>query len=279
MKKNIFAFGMMSVIAVLSSAYIIKNSGGKTDRTGSPGEGTCADCHSGGSGTTITNISFNPSVSSGSYTPNQTYTITVNVINNTLNNFGFACELLNSSTLSSTGTMQNAGSGVQFLTGMNGRRVATHTSPKSGAGSASFTFEWVAPSSGNVNVYAIGNAVNLNGNITGDVSSLTTTLTLSPDLTSIAMNFSILSGIFIYPNPVKDLINIQFSASTSIRELKVQLTDLNGRILSEQSFNNISKGINMIRYNTPEKLNNGLYLLKISPDDNQRISKLILIQK
>lgn len=261
-----------------SAAFMVKYSTGKTDSTGSPGENTCASCHSGGSGTTITNVSFNPSVTSGSYTPNQTYTITVNVTNNSYTMFSFACELLNSSTLSNAGTMSNPGTGVHFLTGSNGRNVATHSTPKSGTGSASFTFEWTAPASGNVMVYAIGNAVNGTGGTGGDKPSSTFTLSLSPDLTSVPLNHSFLSSLLIFPNPLKDVANIQFHAAQSYSKLTLNLMNLNGKTLTTYTYDDIQAGLNSLSLRIPSDIPNGLYLIKLS-SDAEAITKMILVQR
>lgn len=277
MNKKVIILGMVSSIAVISSAFIVKFSTGKTDSTGSPGENTCASCHGGGSGTTMVNVLFSPALTSGSYTPNQTYTVTVNVVNNPFSKFGFACELLDASTLSNAGTMNNAGIGVQFLVGANGRNVATHTSPKTGTGSASFTFEWTAPSSGTVNVYAMGNAVNGNGNTSGDTPSSPFTTTLVPDVTGIPTNISIVSNLMIYPNPAKDFINVQFYANTNLNEIQFKLFDLNGKISIEQKVKNIVSGLNNIQINIPDNLKNGIYVLKTF-DAKESISKLVLIQ-
>lgn len=262
---------------VVCTAFVVKYSTGKTDSTGSPGENTCASCHSGGSGTTITNVFFNPSVSSGSYTPNQTYTVIVNVTNNAYNNFGFACEILNSSTLSNAGTMSNPGSGVQFLTGANGRMVATHTAVKTGTGSAQFTFEWTAPSSGNITLYATGNAVNGNGNTTGDKPS-SFTLSLSPDLTSVPFSASSFSSVLIYPNPIKDIANIQFNANKNIGQVSISLFTLDGKQILTQSVNNIPNGFNTRSIQIPASVSGGLYLIKLTAD-GETITKMVLIQK
>lgn len=279
MKKNFIILGVTSVLAVTSSAFIAKFSSGKTDSTGSPGESTCASCHSGGSGTTNVSVSFNPSVISGSYTPNQTYTITVSVINNPFSKFGFACEILDAASNSNIGTMSNPGSGVQLLTGGNGRMVATHNTPKTGTGSAQFTFEWTAPSSGNAVLYAIGNAVNGNGGTSGDKPSSTFTMSLVPDATGIAQHASSgLSGLIIYPNPVNNFMNIQFNAAFSLEKMNFSVMDLNGKTVFEHSIQNIKQGLNSAQISIPEYIQNGLYTLKIS-SAKESTSKLILIQK
>lgn len=276
MKKNIITISIVSTFAIISSAYVAKFSTGKTDSTGSPGEGTCANCHSGGSGTTVVNVSFNPSITSGSYTPGQTYTITVNVINNPFSKFGFACEILDASN-NNAGTMSNPGTGVQFMVGSNGRNVAAHTTPKTGTGSAQFTFEWTAPTSGIVNLYAIGNAVNGNGSTTGDKPSSTFSLSLNPDLTAVAINHPTIQSISVFPNPVKDVLNIQMNTSTKIENAEIQILDLSGKNIFYNQFS-LASGNNQLSFNLPENISNGLYIINIK-HQHQKVSKLMMIQK
>lgn len=274
MKKKLIILGLSSTVIFCS--FIAKFSTGKTDKTGSPGEGTCADCHSGGSGTTMANVSFNPSITSGSYTPGQTYTVTVSIINNPFSKFSFACEILDASN-NNAGTMSNPGTGVQFMVGSNGRNVATHTSPKTGTGSAQFTFEWTAPTSGIVNLYAIGNAVNGNGTTSGDKPSSTFSLSLNPDLTAVAINPQKIQSISVFPNPVKDVLNIQMSTSTKIENAEIQILDLNGKNIFSNQFS-LSSGNNQLSFNLPENISNGLYIINIS-HQHQKLSRLMMVQK
>jgi predicted AAA+ superfamily ATPase len=69
------------------------------------------------------------------------------------------------------------------------------------------------------------------------------------DNIKVADTFS-LSGVKIYPNPAKDVLNIE--SSTEVLT-KVSITDLNGRVvkevsnnLSQISFGNLAKGIYMV---------------------------------
>ncbi|MGE0568790.1 MAG: choice-of-anchor V domain-containing protein, partial [Bacteroidia bacterium] len=167
------------------SAFKIISSTGIAGQTGSPSEGDCSQCHSGGSsivsGATITAI---PGFTNSEYVPGQTYTINVLVGAISFSNFGFGCEILNAAN-ADAGTMQNAGAGVKFVTAGNGRKNATHITPKAGNNITSFSFEWVAPNSGNATIYAAGNCVNLNGNTTGDL----------PVKTSLALTAQVASGV------------------------------------------------------------------------------------
>jgi len=278
MKKQIITVGTIIVATIASYSFIIKNSNGKAGYTGSPGESTCASCHTGGVGNTMVNVSFNPAITSGSYSPNQTYTVTVTVSNNSYSNFGFGCEILDASTNTDIGNMSSPGTGVTFLTAFNGRKNAVQSTPKSGSGSASFSFVWTAPSTGNVVLYAIGNAVNGNGNTSGDKPSSTFSLSLVPDVTSVALNAIHIQNLVVFPNPIKDLVNIQFSASTSLKNVSFSIIDLNGKTVLEKKMESIASGLNNIQFSIPENISNGLYILQTSAE-NISLKKMIIIQK
>ncbi len=226
----------------------------------------------------MVNVSFNPAIPSGSYTPNQTYTVTVTVSNNAYSKFGFGCEILNVSTNANIGTMPSAGTGVTFKTAGNGRKNAVHSTPKSGTGSASFSFVWTAPSTGNAVLYAIGNAVNGNGSTSGDKVSSTYSLSLVPDVTGVALNESHIQNLVVFPNPIKDYVNVQFSASTSLNNVSFSIIDLNGKTVFEKKMTSVATGLNNIQFSIPENISNGLYILHTSAE-NISLKKMIIIQK
>jgi hypothetical protein len=278
MKKQIIIVGTIAVATIASYSFIIKSSNGIAGYTGSPSESTCATCHGGGAGTTMVNVSFNPAITSGSYIPNQTYTVTVTVSNNAFSNFGFGCEILDASTNANIGTMVSAGTGVTFKTASNGRINAVQSTTKSGTGSASFSFVWTAPSTGNAVLYAIGNAVNGNGNTSGDKVSSTYSLSLVPDVTSVALNANHIQNLVVFPNPIKDLVNIQFSANTSLNSVSFSIIDLNGKTVFEKKITSVTFGLNNIQFSIPENISNGLYILHTSAE-NISLKKMIIIQK
>ena len=70
-----------------------------------------------------------PAFSNNNYVPGTTYTLTIIITASGFNNFGFGCEILNASN-TDAGTMQNAGTGVKFLTAGNGRKNAVQSATK-----------------------------------------------------------------------------------------------------------------------------------------------------
>ena len=123
-------------------------------------------CHGTASPSTIVTITGLPA---GGYTNSTIYPITVSVTNTTFaGSAGFD--------LTSTAGTFTAVAG----TALNGALEIRHNAPKARvAGTASWTFNWTAPPTGSANVsfFLSGNAVNGNGNTTGDIwNQISTTI-------------------------------------------------------------------------------------------------------
>lgn len=279
MKKTLLSIAAGLTILVSGAAFVSKSSTGIAGNTGSPGEQTCAQCHSGGSsiasGATIAAV---PVFSNNTYVPGTTYTI--NILTGALSytSFGFACEILNASN-SNAGTMQNAGSGVQFVTAGNGRNNATHTAPKSGTNFASFSFQWVAPASGNVNIFAAGNCVNGNGATSGDLPvSATLALTAATSTaTSLDENTKELSGFAVYPNPAKDVlhVNYQLMASSAV---SIDLYSISGQHMANLVNEKQSAGLQSKSVFLPANVASGVYFIKATSNGKVMTQKLVTIQ-
>ena len=143
MKKTLLSFSLILIAILGSSAFIKKSSSGIAGYTGSPGEGTCANCHNGGSsassGITITAVpAFSVNINSETeYQPDTTYQITIETAASGFSKYGFGCEILTPS-VTNSGTMSAPGAGVKFLNS-GAKRNAVHTTAKNGT-SAQFTF-------------------------------------------------------------------------------------------------------------------------------------------
>ena len=148
-------------------------SGPQPQRTGAPGEQTCAtsDCHSSNplnTGSGSVSISGVPD----NYTPGQNYTITVTV--GTFAGrirFGFESTVLDDQGRLA-GTITVTDTSRTFLqsgsVGGNLRRYINHS--QNGIGQSSWSFRWTAPATavGRITFYAAGNAANGNGDDSGD---------------------------------------------------------------------------------------------------------------
>lgn len=250
-------------VLVLSLVFLmgfsVLNSGGKAGYTGSPGgPGTCANCHSGGSGNTSVTIQSVPPMANNEYVPNTLYRMQVTVANSNLNGFGFACEILDGSNVNA-GTISNPGTGVKLAN--SGQRVnATHNGVKSGAGSATFEFDWTAPSAGSATIYVGANAVNNNGGTSGDAPT-STSLTLLPNTPTSKNSITDKQDFTIYPNPVKN----EFFVQTHKKIAQVLLWDMTGKS------HPISLQIDGNRYKVSldERLAPGTYLIQIKTDSQE----------
>ncbi len=276
MKKRLLTIIGITSVAIATSAFIANYSTGIAGYTGAPGESTCTFCHASSTGVSGTTISATPAFTGNQYVPGQTYTITVGVGSLTNSNFGFGCEILNGSN-TNAGTMQNAGTGVQFLNTVGGRKNATHTAKKAGTGFATFQFEWVAPASGQVGIYAAGNAVNNNGNSAGDaVSSASLSLTASTGA-SVSENVSQIASINIFPNPIKSDFKFNYSLMES-GTVHVALYDLQGKEIAEFVNENQNNGLHTINATLPSDLSKGVYMMKFSLNGQQAAQRLVITQ-
>jgi hypothetical protein len=276
MRKNLLVTFISLLVFIGSSAFILKSSGGIVGVTGSPGEGTCAGCHSGGAGSTSVSVSASPAFTLNQYVPGQTYTLTITVSNAAFTRWGFDCEIL-TSTNTNAGTMTTALSGVKFLNS-GARKNATQTTPLVSAGSGNFSFTWVAPVSGNATIYATGNAVNGNGSTSGDAPGQTSlALTAASTAGVNEMVASGFSGINIFPNPVISEIKLRYNLIES-GHVKVNLVDLQGKEVLLLNSEHQPAGAHSLSTEIPLGLPKGIYFVQLSLDQKQVTRRLIILQ-
>jgi hypothetical protein len=272
--KKLLSFTVLVIIFIGTTAFII-SSGGIVNQTGSPGEGTCASCHGGGSGTTNVSISGSPAFVANQYIPGQTYTVTVNVTNNSFAKFGFNAEILNSSN-ANAGNITTALAGVQIVNVT--RKNVTHTTAKTGTGSALFQFVWVAPLTGTATVYSTGNAIDGTGGTGGDTPGISS-LVLTPDLSSGINEATIsgISGLNVYPNPIKSEFKISYNLIEN-SNVKAALYNLQGQELAEITNENQISGAHLLEASLPSDLAKGVYFVKLSVNGKQAAQRLIITQ-
>jgi hypothetical protein len=271
-----FLFSSFAVIIALAGLSFRKvHSGGEIGATGSPGEGTCGGCHGGGPAGTSISITAVPAFSNNNYIPGQLYTITINVNHATQPAFGFDCEILNSSN-ANAGTMQNPGTGVQLFN-FGSKRNATHTTPKSGSGTAAFTFLWLAPNSGTATIYVSGNAVNLSSSTSGD-SPANTNKVLTPDpLASLKENQEVeISGVSFYPNPASEILSLSYYLRSD-KAVVIELIQLDGKLVKEVFNQNEKAGPNSHILDL-KSVDKGVYFMKISSEGETLAQKLLLLR-
>lgn len=270
--KRFLLFLCLGIVFTGSTAFVIFSSG-VANQSGSPGEGTCGSCHGGGAGSTLVSISGSPAFVANQYIPGQTYTVNVNVTNNSFSKFGFDAEILNTSN-ANAGNMVSGLTGVQIVNST--RKNATHTAPKAGTGSAQFQFVWTAPLSGNAIIYASGNAVDGTGGTNADTPG-NATLTLTPDLSAGIRDTitSGITGITVFPNPIKSEFKISYNLLENAN-VKVTLYDLQGQEIMELSNEDHIAGPQLSQAVLPAQFANGGYLLKLSVNGKQAHQRLII---
>lgn len=79
----------------------------------------------------------------------------------------------------------------------------------------------------------------------------------------------------IFPNPVKNEVNIESSWPVSINEIKVEVLDINGKIVQKKEVTTSGKNIKMTL--NLEQLPTGIYQIKLSDNQFSTIQKLVKI--
>lgn len=265
--------------AFVSLRYHTKSSNGITGQNGSPGEGTCSGCHSGGATTTTVSINAVPAFTNNEYIQGQTYTITVSVTGTGYTKFGFTSEILFSPSNTNAGTMLNPGAGVAIANGPSGRKNAIQTSPQTGAGSYDFTYQWTAPTNGfNVRIYAVGNCVNGNGSSSGDFARTASLFLTTPTITATEQqNLHALNGFNVYPNPLHDAIHVNYSL-TDRKNVRIQLYSITGEVVAELLNEDQESGVYSKKLDIPTSVISGVYFLKVNTDSKTVAQRLVSIR-
>ena len=243
MKKKIITIStLLTVIFIVNSAFLTEKTASVCDapligaaHTGAPGEVHCATsgCHSGtvnsGPGTTIFDISGGATT----YVPNQTYTVSVNMTQATIDKFGFQVIALKDADNSFVGTYTLTDpTNTRLINGSGGKKYVGSTPCGSDAdpvGSLGWTFDWEAPATneGSITFYLASLATNHNHSTSGD-DTYTQTLQLSPFTTGISEVSELESSFEMYPNPVVDQLHVRYALEQGTN-VEIILKDMTGR--------------------------------------------------
>ncbi len=265
-------------LAVLGFIFM-SSSGGRAnifneDRTGSPlASGQfCGQCHAGGNFSPIIEFVILDSAQNVifEYEPGQTYSAMVLMSNgggSTPSGFGFQASILQANN-SMAGNFSNPGTGAQIST-VNQVEYAEQTGPKA---NGIFEFEWTAPSAGTgtLTMYAAGNAVNGNGQSTGDASVKLTPTTLT-EKTSIGIAETQEISLRIFPIPAKEEITLDLNQE--VRNPQLSFIGLDGKVFEAPILtSSLQKGANQIQTG---HLSSGVYFLKLQSDSGVQTQKFI----
>jgi hypothetical protein len=257
------------------AGIMLGGGGAAAGYTDSPGDGkTCTFCH--GGPTAMNQAGWIASnVPLGGYVPGTTYTLTATAVRAGHIKFGFQVSPQNVSG-ALLGTLINTSAQTQ-LTG--GNKYITHTSGgTSGSGSKTWSFDWTAPvaGTGSVTFYGAFNVTNAGGNSSGD-TIYTSTLVIAEN-TGVGMG-SITSGghsISIYPNPVSEQLNIQYTLSVPAH-VEISLYDLQGKVCKTLLSAFKAASAHACSFNiAPNQVEKGIYFIGIRIDDTLNLQKIII---
>ncbi len=256
---KVISLGIYGLCFIVSTWSLMSNSSGVPQGvTGSPAEAShnsCGTCHDSPSNyvpsVSLQILNQNQNVVT-TYKPGESYTLRVQVsATNNPKSFGFQLSTLDLATNTDQGAWSQFGDRVKQLNltiQQKERKYIVQSSPKE---NGLFTATWKAPASdkGAISFYYAGLAVNLNGSNSGD-THVTGQLTLQSQSTSSSDDLDSNNKICIFPNPTRDVINLN---SEDI--LSVKILDIIGRNVS----------INMVENGKIDisHLNPGMYYLTI----------------
>jgi Secretion system C-terminal sorting domain len=282
MKKNIFT--LLGGIAILflflnsSSGYGSVNDEGITGAPGDEMNGanpkTCQYCHSSGAfGPPTMTIQFLDSTATNavtSYLPNKLYTIRVTITAGSGTPTGYGFQMIDIRKSNSTNlkgflptTQQNTG--IQITTLMkNARQYAEHNRRST---SNRFDVKWRAPATsgfGIVAFYAAGNAVNGNGDLTGDGTTFKNAELPEGRVSTRDIGENI--HFNLSSNLITEGVTLNLLSSYA-RLLQVRMTDLSGSTVLLDSWQ-VMSGDNQKSLDL-STVNKGVYMIQII--DNQSI--------
>lgn len=254
-------FTILSLIAF--SLILMSNRSGRTSlsgapSTGAPGENgqTCGSfgCHASGAFDPTVTLTMLDEAGSivDSYKPGQNYTINMLVeTTGTPAGFGFQMVSLKDSDDTGINTFSNFPDRVKDVTALGRQYVEQSNILQTNE----INLTWTAPESGSgdVTFYAIGNAINANGNSGGDGVG-TTQKGFAEDTSSSNLDLQEQS-VKLFPNPVSNILNLETPNGTQSTEIY----NLNGQLLLES----YSKQIDV------SSLNTGLLIIKVLDLDNK----------
>ncbi len=79
-------------------------------------------------------------------------------------------------------------------------------------------------------------------------------------------------GLFVYPNPANEILNIKLNATTAT-EATISITDIAGRVVAEPLKQKVVAGNNTISYSTAS-LPPGMYLLRVNTAQENYVEKI-----
>jgi hypothetical protein len=254
------------------------SSGAPARRTGAPGDaGTCnsSGCHNSfalNTGTGSVTIA-----GSSQYAPGETLEFTIRVAEENAMEFGSEVTALDV-TGANVGTWDVSDSSIQFADG--NPDYVTHLPSQLAAQEYTWTVLWTAPlaATGEIRIYAAGNAANSNNNAMGDwiytsdhPMSMSTVTGVENDGASMGLKV-----VDVFPNPFVEKTTVSYTLE-SVTEVSFEIFDLTGRLVASESLGTQGPGLNKIIISA-NNLPTGVLLYRLHAGLASRTTKLVLVR-
>ena len=282
MIKKIFIIAPLLVLT--TAAMHIESNSAPASTTGAPGEVDCATsgCHqsfitNSGSGS----VSIKTDGSIANYIPGKTYSISLEVSQANLIRFGFQMVALKDKDNSNVGTFTPTDVTRNQITSgfgnLSDRKYITYTFKSTSAqtaGKGIWSFNWTAPSvnEGAITFYAAAIAANNDGNDLGDYC-YTNSLKINSTATQLKDEFS----IRLFPNPVKDKINVNY-VITEESDTKIDLTDLQGKMIEELFHSQQPQGEYNLSLPLTNRYKGGIYVVRFNHSNKTTLKKIVITE-
>ena len=258
-----------------SKSHVANTGGPAAGKTGAPGEVSCTQCHSGtaqsGSGvnTLVVTENLTPVTS---YTPGTVYNVAISMASASAKN-GFQVVALDGTNAQAGTVTLLAASTTQTVNGSAGKKYVTQTA--AGTASTAWAFQWTAPATnvGTVTFYLATNETNNLNNSSGDVIRLSQHAYGSvAGIAEEAFDMDLTIGYAASNN----VLSLDYAALTA-GETFVNLVDLSGKSVFNESIGSTEIGDNSKAVKLPSELKSGMYIVHLNVNNNFT-SKKIYIQ-
>ncbi len=259
-----YCFLTIAVCLLLATNVFSKLTGSPGAKTGSPIDGNnCTACHYAPVNSGAGMLSVATNIPTQGYTAGQTYSITVQMTQASINRFGFeiTCEA-SGAKVGAFGITDAAN--TQFA---NNNTAVTHTQGGTfGSGSKTWTMNWTAPTNvQTVNFYVSAMSANGNSNTGGD-EVYTTVRTFTEATSSVT---DIQNKVTTFVNPISKDIMINCLAPVIAKNLKVY--DISGKLLVDKNNLQLPTALDV------DFLDAGIYIVSINLKSGEFISEKVLI--
>lgn len=291
MKQKILwiIFATCLYLGLTSGTQKEQSNGAPIGATGAPGELTCgkSGCHVGHNGsnninnnTGVLTISVDGNIAQ--YVPNQIYTITISMSQNSIERFGFSVVALKDDSLSIGTLIVTEPSMTQLLGGVSqysGKDYMTYTALGTSTntiGTRSWIFQWQAPAQyeGPVQFYAAAVAANNDGTDDGDWVYTTNYDGLQNGVTEIKAKQTTLFDVF--PNPVVEPSFFIDNTSAIEGDVQVLLQSIDGKLTTLLFEGKVNASNFPLRLTKPN-VAAGIYLLTVQ-NQSQKSTKPIVLR-